>query len=119
MNTNAAIGLIIAGAAFVLAHAFVYTLGGVYFKELNIYYAVLFFLELVPTLYTEGLLGVVFIDRVLPELSATTIQYTQLQRSMYFFKPYVEVIAIVCLVLEVLPSLVGIYIWKFSESDSE
>ena len=65
MNRNAALGLIIAGAGFLLIHAFVYTLGSAFFKQVNVYYLTLFFLELVPTGYAELMLGIVFLDDVL------------------------------------------------------
>ena len=66
MNNNAALGIIIAGGSFLMAHAFVYTLGGVFFKTLNLYYLALFFLELIPTLYVMSLVGTVYLDKAIP-----------------------------------------------------
>ena len=121
MSTNAAIGLAIAGVGFLMAHAFVYTLGGVFFKTLNVYYVILFLLELVPTFYIEFLLVTVYLDTIIPAKITMDnfIDKVKLQRALYMFKPWVEVLALSCLFADTLPTLVGLYTWQHSESDSE
>jgi hypothetical protein len=109
--------LIVGEVCFTIVHSAVYMIGLRFFNVVTPYFIIMWFLEEIPNLYNLIVCIASLIDDFIP--SNVNPSTTQLQRILYYWKPPIELLAFILLVLDMIPLAFGCYIWYFAEGQPD
>lgn len=113
ISDNTARILIVGQIGYILVHTSIYLIGLRFWNVVTPYYVLMWLLEEIPNAYNLLVCACSQIDPLIP--SNVNSSTTQLQKILYLWKPIIDVLAFIVLVLDLLPLGFGCYIWYFGD----
>ena len=110
LRTNINTLLLTASIAFLSLHILVYAVGLRWFNTASPYYVTLFTLELIPILYTLGI--------VLSQAPGATVGILT-TTELYYAKPWVESLGVTLILVDCAPLFFGFFTWEHSDGPGE
>ena len=111
MNLNTARILIVAQLGFIFVHTLTYAISLRLWNAFNVFYLVIYIAEELPNFFNFVItFAVVFGEEI-----GIENQNGQIQRGLYWWKPVMQFIGTVALIIQLIPMFMGTYIWTFSD----
>lgn len=117
MSQNSARILIVGELCYICVHTIIYAIGLKFWNVVTPYYLLMWFLEEIPNAYS---LLVCIASQIDPSIPANIVSSdSQLQNVLYIWKPFVNVLAFIVLILDLFPIAFGLYIFYYADGSKD
>ena len=113
LRHTTALALIVAEICYTIVHTATYIVTLQFWNTFHIFYILMYVLEELPNAFNFVICMASFLDNVLPQnLQSNPFA---LQRALYYWKPIIQCISLLTIIVQIIPVVFGCYIWYFQD----
>lgn len=100
-----------------MLHVMTYSISLNLWNGFDFYYLLLFFLQEIPNVFAFMICSISFLDLIPDWLDTTTV--SQIMKIIYYFKPFIDLIAFLTIIIENFPLVFALFLWNKGDDDSQ